>query len=137
MCIVSVSLDNYLNKSSYEHIFIIKNEKLVVDAGDRNEARDRLLDPDWVTALAETFHMLGEPNRLRIVLACLAAPVSVGVLADDLGLSPSLVSHHLRLLRAARLLGRRREGKRVFYAPADNHVRSVIGDMLAHVAEAN
>ena len=91
---------------------------------------------DRVTALAEIFHMLGEPNRLRIVLACLEAPVSVGVLADDLDLSPSLVSHHLRLLRAARLLARRREGKRVFYAPADEHVRSVVRDMLDHVAEA-
>lgn len=90
---------------------------------------------DRVTALAETFHMLGEPNRLRIVLACLEGPVSVGVLADDLAISPSLVSHHLRLLRAARLLARRREGKRVFYAPADEHVRSVVRDMLDHVAE--
>ena len=62
--------------------------------------------------------------------------VCVGVLADELGLSPSLVSHHLRLLRAARLLAGRREGKRVFYAPADEHVRSVVRDMLDHVAEA-
>ena len=92
---------------------------------------------DRVERLAETFHLLGEPNRLRIVLVCLKAPVSVGVLADDLGVSPSLVSHHLRLLRAARLLEGRREGKRVFYAPADDHVRSVIRDMLAHVAEVD
>ena len=92
---------------------------------------------DRVQRLAETFHLLGEPNRLRIVLACLNAPVSVGVLAGDLGISPSLVSHHLRLLRAARLLEGRREGKRVFYAPADDHERSVIRDMLAHVTEAD
>ena len=102
----------------------------------RRATEDRSAAPDRVTALAETFHMLGEPNRLRIVLACLKAPVSVGVLADELGLSPSLVSHHLRLLRAARLLAGRREGKRVFYAPADEHVRSVVRDMLDHVAEA-
>ena len=61
----------------------------------------------------------------------------MGVLADDLGLSPSLVSHHLRLLRAARLLEGRREGKRVFYSPVDDHVRSMVRDMLAHVAEAD
>jgi DNA-binding transcriptional ArsR family regulator len=99
-------------------------------------ARNRRAERDRVTALAETFHMLGEPNRLRIVLACLKAPVSVGVLADELGISPSLVSHHLRLLRAARLLAGRREGKRVFYAPADDHVRSVVRNMFDHVAEA-
>ncbi len=106
-------------------------------AGARASTRNGPADPDRLTVLAETFHLLGEPNRLRIVVACLKAPVSVGVLADNLGISPSLVSHHLRLLRAARLLQGQREGKRVFYAPADDHVRSMIRDMLAHVAEAD
>ena len=106
-------------------------------AGASVSIRNRPAGRDRVTVLAETFRLLGEPNRLRIVLACLKAPVSVGVLADDLGLSPSLVSHHLRLLRAARLLEGRREGKRIFYAPADDHVRSTIRDMLAHIAEAD
>ena len=105
-------------------------------AGAGAAARRRQAERDRVIALAETFHMLGEPNRLRIVLACLERPVSVGALAEQLGISPSLVSHHLRLLRAARLLARRREGKRVFYAPADDHVCSVVRDMLDHVAEA-
>ena len=108
----------------------------MVRTGATTATRRRRAERDRVTALAETFHMLGEPNRLRIVLACLEGPVSVGVLAHDLTISPSLVSHHLRLLRAARLLAGRREGKRVFYAPADEHVRSVVRDMLDHAAEA-
>ena len=105
-------------------------------AGARASTRNPA-DADRLTALAETFHLLGEPNRLRIVVACLKAPVSVGALADELGISPSLVSQHLRLLRTARLLEGQREGKRVFYAPADDHVRSMIRDMLAHVAEVD
>jgi ArsR family transcriptional regulator len=45
------------------------------------------------------------------------------------------VSHHLRLLRAGRILRAERHGKQVFYAPADEHVRCVLSDMVAHVAE--
>lgn len=51
-------------------------------------------------------------------------------------LSQSLVSHHLRLLRASRILRAERHGKQVFYAPADEHVRSVLSGMVAHGAEA-
>jgi DNA-binding transcriptional ArsR family regulator len=46
-----------------------------------------------------------------------------------------LVSHHLRLLRAARLLRAERQGKQVFYSPADEHVRCTITDMVVHMGE--
>jgi DNA-binding transcriptional ArsR family regulator len=59
---------------------------------------------DAVDELADLFHLLGDPTRLRIVLACLAQPIAVGDIAGALTLSSSLVSHHLRLLRAARIV---------------------------------
>jgi len=90
---------------------------------------------DHVQQLADLFALLGDVTRLRIVLTCLANPTSVGEIADKLGLSSSLVSHHLRLLRAARLVRSERKGKQMFYSPLDNHVECVIGDMMAHVAE--
>ena len=80
-------------------------------------------------------HVLGDPTRLRIVLTCLDAPTAVGEIAERLDLSASLVSHHLRLLRAARIVRAERHGKQVFYAAADDHVRTVVVDMLEHVAE--
>jgi DNA-binding transcriptional ArsR family regulator len=95
------------------------------------------LDPDKVTELAEMLSIMGEPNRLRIILACLETERAVGALAVDLDLSPSLVSHHLRLLRAARILKGRRAGKNVFYTAADYHVRSMVTDMTDHVMEAS
>ena len=61
--------------------------------------------------------------------------MAVGAIAERLGLSLSLVSHHLRLLRAARLVRGLREGKQVFYQVADHHVRGMITDMLEHIAE--
>jgi DNA-binding transcriptional ArsR family regulator len=90
---------------------------------------------DQAIELAEMFRLMGDPSRLRIILACLDAPTCVSDVATRTRLSPSLVSHHLRLLRAARILRAERQGKQVFYAPADEHVRCTIADMVAHVGE--
>ena len=64
-----------------------------------------------------------------------AAALSDDKAASNLGLSPSLVSHHLRLLRAARLLSPERRGKQIFYRLHDAHIAHVIADMVAHVQE--
>ena len=90
---------------------------------------------DEVAALAETFRLLGDPNRLRIVLSCLDGPVGVGALAEKVGLSQSLVSHHLRLLRATRLLKAGKAGRQVFYSLPDCHVRDMLSNLIEHVAE--
>jgi ArsR family transcriptional regulator, lead/cadmium/zinc/bismuth-responsive transcriptional repressor len=92
-------------------------------------------DDDRVVPLADLFRLLGDPTRLRIVLACVQERMSVGAIADTLGLSSSLVSHHLRLLRAARIVRPEREGKQVFYAAADAHISAMLAGMLEHVAE--
>lgn len=88
-----------------------------------------------VEQLADLFHLLGDPTRLRIVLACLARPTAVGEIAAALALSSSLVSHHLRLLRAARIVKAERQGKQVFYAAADAHISTLLATMFEHVAE--
>lgn len=93
------------------------------------------LGDDEAARLADMFRLLGDPSRLRILTACLAEPASVGAIAARAGLSISLVSHHLRLLRAARLVRATRQGKQVFYEGADDHVRCVIRDMVTHLAE--
>ena len=85
--------------------------------------------------LAEVFHLLGEENRLRLVHACLDEPVSVHELSERVGISSSLVSHHLRLLRAARLVRGEKRGRQVFYRAADEHVRRMLHDMVEHVGE--
>jgi DNA-binding transcriptional ArsR family regulator len=92
------------------------------------------LDPS-ATELADLFRLLGDTTRLRIVLTCLEAPVAVGDIAAHLELSPSLVSHHLRLLRAARIVKAERLGKQVFYVAADQHISNMLSDMLEHIAE--
>lgn len=87
------------------------------------------------TILAETFRLLGDPTRLRILFFCLGAPRSVGDIAASLDLSQSLVSHHLRLLRGARLVRGNRQAKQIFYELADSHVSDMLVDMAHHVCE--
>jgi DNA-binding transcriptional ArsR family regulator len=98
-------------------------------------ARPWTLSDDHAAELADLFRLLGDATRLRIVLACLDAPVPVGEIAAKLGLSGSLVSHHLRLLRAASIVRAERQGKQVFYAAADDHVRRIVVDMMDHMSE--
>ena len=93
------------------------------------------LTSDQTQELAEIFRLLGDPTRLAIALAIDDGARPVGMVAESLSLSSSLVSHHLRLLRAARLVRAERRGKQVFYALADDHVRDVIQDMAEHVRE--
>lgn len=88
-----------------------------------------------VAELADLFRLLGDTTRLRIVLACRQAPIAVGDIAASLSLSQSLVSHHLRLLRAARIVTADRQGKQVFYFASDQHISRMLSDMLEHIEE--
>ena len=98
-------------------------------------AMNKLPDDDDIAELADMFRLLGDATRLRILMTCLDEPVAVSDIASRLDLTLSLVSHHLRLLRAARLVRSERLGKQVFYEAADKHVSNVIGDLLEHIAE--
>lgn len=90
-----------------------------------------------LTILAETFRLLGDPSRLKILLCCLSTPRAVTEIAEAVDLSQSLVSHHLRLLRGARLVRGERRSRQIFYTLADDHVRDMLTDMLGHVQEAH
>lgn len=94
-------------------------------------------DPNDIAILAETYRLLGDPTRLRVLIAILHEPVSVSDIATRVNASPSLVSHHLRLLRGARLARGRRRQKQVLYEVADEHVRHMLLDMLEHAAETD
>lgn len=94
---------------------------------------ERDLSLDQTTELAQTFGLLSDPTRLSIVISCMDQERSVGEIAETLGLSTSLTSHHLRLLRSAHILRSERRGKQVFYAMADACVESVLHTMIDHV----
>ena len=88
-----------------------------------------------IAVAAETFKLLGDPTRLKILLACLSEPVAVGDIARKVEASPSLVSHHLRLLRGARLVRRTRKARQMYYEAADHHIEHIVADMIVHAGE--
>lgn len=94
-----------------------------------------LPDERHITVIAETYRLLGDPTRLKVLLTCLEGPIAVGDIATATGASPSLVSHHLRHLRAARLVRGTRRNRQVFYQAADHHIARMLTDMLAHAME--
>ena len=100
-----------------------------------SKTKKTILSDDHAVALADLFRLLGDPSRLKIVVACLRTPLAVSDIAERLGLSGSLVSHHLRLLKGARLVRADRQGKQIFYGADDLHVRRMVEDMVTHVAE--
>ncbi|MGF6917987.1 ArsR/SmtB family transcription factor [Paraburkholderia sp. 40] len=93
------------------------------------------LSDDQVAELVEMFRQMGDPTRLKITAACLRVPMCVSDIAAKFGLSQTLVSHHLRFLRAARVLRADRRGQQIFCVAADEHVKRVISDMAEHVCE--
>ncbi|MEM8555533.1 MAG: metalloregulator ArsR/SmtB family transcription factor [Pseudomonadota bacterium] len=88
---------------------------------------------DQTKELADTFGLLADATRLSIVMACMDHERSAGQIAEQTGSSASLVSHHLRLLRSARILRSERRGKQVFYTMADACVHSVLKIMIEHL----
>ncbi|KTC93897.1 ArsR/SmtB family transcription factor [Legionella cincinnatiensis] len=94
-----------------------------------------MLTQDQIITLSDTLHLMGEANRLKLLITCLQGPKSVSELAEQLHLSVPLTSHHLSLLRSARLLVARREGKHIYYSIFDTHVRCILEDMLKHFTE--
>jgi ArsR family transcriptional regulator, lead/cadmium/zinc/bismuth-responsive transcriptional repressor len=102
----------------------------------RLEDPARALDAGEIDQLADTFRLLGDPTRLKLVLACMAFQgAHAGALAEAVGASASLVSHHLRLLKAARLVASTRVGKQIHYRISDAHIQSVLRDMIDHIQE--
>lgn len=85
--------------------------------------------------MAEIFKLLGEPTRLKIVLSLINRELCVFDLAAALNANVSTVSHQLRLLRNARLVKYRKEGKMVFYSIDDNHINDAINNIKAHTEE--
>jgi DNA-binding transcriptional ArsR family regulator len=95
------------------------------------------LSDDSAVALAETFKVLGDTTRVRILDALSRTELCVCDLARLVGLSESAVSHQLRLLRGTRLVRARRDGRQMFYTLDDQHIVGLFEQGLEHVEERN
>lgn len=98
-------------------------------------ARDAALAPALVDRLSSLFKSLGDPTRLRLVLALREQEMCVCDLAASLCISESAVSHQLRKLRDQSLVRSRREGQVVYYFLDDDHVAQLLDVGLVHASE--
>ena len=104
-------------------------------AADQLERVQSAMSEAAALDLAETFRLLSDPGRLRLIAALLAADeLCVCDLAEATGLSQTACSHNLRLLRGQRLVRYRRQGRNVYYTLDDDHIRVLLEVALEHVA---
>lgn len=98
--------------------------------------RASLMPVDSAAEVAETFKLLGDVTRVRMLDALARQELCVCDLAALVGLSESAVSHQLRLLRNMRIVRSRRAGRMIFYSLDDRHVIGLFQQASRHVAEA-
>ena len=97
--------------------------------------RQHLPVEDNLLRLADLFKVFGDGTRIRILFVLLQAEVCVCDLSTLLGMTQSAVSHQLRILKQAKLIKSRRDGKTVFYSLADDHVATLLKQGMEHVCE--
>ena len=90
---------------------------------------------DTLIDLSELFKVFGDSTRIKILTALSHGELCVCDLSKLVGMTSSAVSHQLKILRSAKLVSCRRDGKTVFYALADDHVTTIIRQGLEHVNE--
>lgn len=98
-------------------------------------AQASLVDARTAADLAQTFQALSDPTRVRLIFALLDRELCVCDLAVVLGMTQSAVSHQLRSLRDQRLVRARKEGRVVYYALDDDHIRDLLLRGLEHAGE--
>lgn len=99
------------------------------------EVRTKLPKEEVLYDLAELFKVFGDTTRVKIISVLFESEMCVCDIAELLNISQSAISHQLRVLRHARLVKPRKEGKVVFYSLNDEHIKSIFDQGLDHVLE--
>ena len=116
-------------KTVQDSEYLAAREDVVKKVLDSQPAEEYLYD------LAELFKVFGDSTRIRILYALFESELCVGDMAQLLGISQSAVSHQLKILKDAKLVRLRRDGKIIFYMLDDDHVRTMLSMGMEHVEE--
>lgn len=98
-------------------------------------ARSKMPDEDILAELGDFFKTFGDSTRVRIVSALISGELCVCDIAAALDMTVSAVSHQLRVLRQAKIVRTRRDGKQIYYSIEDHHVGILFTVGLEHVRE--
>jgi ArsR family transcriptional regulator, lead/cadmium/zinc/bismuth-responsive transcriptional repressor len=91
------------------------------------------MDEHTAFHLSNLFRALSDPTRVRLISLLLESEQSVGVLAGQLGMTESAISHQLRGLRLQRIVRARKDGRQVYYCLDDEHVAALFRQGLEHM----
>ncbi len=120
---------------------ILKNEDTCDDTCDAYikhtdkimNAKLHLLPNEVTQSLSDTFKILGDQTRIKILSLLIDNEMCVCDIAETLQMGQSAISHQLRVLRSARLVKFRKDGKAAWYSLDDEHVVSLINQGLEHI----
>ena len=97
--------------------------------------RENMPEEDMLVDLAELFKVLGDQTRIKIIFILFKEEMCVCDIAELVGMTQSAISHQLRVLKQARLVKFRKEGKTVFYSLDDDHITKIFDYGLHHIEE--
>lgn len=104
-----------------------KHEKSV------EQVKNAMLKSEDIATMSTVFKVLGEPSRMRIILALMECEMCVYHIAEVVDGQQSAVSHQLRILKDNKIIKSRREGKNILYSIADEHVANIIEMSKKHL----
>lgn len=123
-----ITTDEELNRTDKETL-------PTTDASVMRKIREELPDDEVLYDLAEIFKVFGDTTRVKILYVLFESELCVNDIAQCLDMTPSAVSHQLRILKTSKLVKFRRDGKTVYYSLDDEHVRTMIALGMEHIAE--
>lgn len=106
-----------------------------VHADALDKINSSMPDEDMLIDLAELFKIFGDSTRIKLLTALSHGELCVCDMSKLVGMTVSAVSHQLKILRNAKLVSCRRDGKTVFYSLADGHVNTILRQGLEHINE--
>lgn len=100
-----------------------------------NKVRNDLPTDELLCDLSDLFKLFGDTTRIKILFSLFESELCVCAIAELLGMTQSAISHQLKILKDANLVGNRREGKTIFYYLSDDHVRAIVAQGFDHLIE--
>lgn len=116
-----------------EDVDLCDNQEVHCDVVE--EVRKHMPEDDVLENVADTFKIFGDKTRIRILFVLHARELCVCDIAQLLDMNQSAISHQLRLLKQAKLVKSRRDGKQVYYSLDDSHVRTILSMGMEHAKE--
>lgn len=110
-------------------------EQISINLEKVNKIKNKIPADELLFEIAENFKVFGDSTRMKIIAALLEGELNVSEIAAITNSTPSAISHQLRVLKQAKLVKGRKDGKAVYYSLDDDHVREIYQIGKQHIEE--